>query len=332
MREKDQVLYADVMHVDGFKFLISVVEPLQLTIQAPLENETADQLGLALQGHLSLLRARGFKPNVVYVDPQSGFRALKNLFPGVLIDDGGASDYVPKVDSKIKRIKELYRAVKNGLPWKLPVSMVKHLVCYAVGRINLRRTTAMSSNMSPYRMFTGTRVNYKKSLALAFGDYAEVFDGSDNKLRSRSLPCIALHPCNNSTGSWEFLNLQTGNKIRRSNWRKMVTSQAIIDKMNQMTSTVIFDEVNVAEDTCIPEVAASETQAADQIISEQSAEAGTSSNVVDDVDQSPEIELPIEDREERTEAEQPAELPAMEPETVVPVRRSARIAQGVTPP
>ncbi len=113
-------------------------------------------------------------------DPQSGFRALKNLFPGVLINDGGASDYVLKVDSKIKRIKELYCAVKNGLPWKLPVSMVKHLVCYAVGRINLWRMTAMSSNMSPYRMFTGTRVNYKKSLALAFGDYVEVFDGSDN--------------------------------------------------------------------------------------------------------------------------------------------------------
>jgi hypothetical protein len=29
-------------------------------------------------------------------------------------------------------------------------------------------------------MFTGTRVNYKKSLALAFGDYVEVFDGSEN--------------------------------------------------------------------------------------------------------------------------------------------------------
>jgi hypothetical protein len=39
MKERAQVIYADVMHVDGFKFLISVVEPLQLTIQAPLENE-----------------------------------------------------------------------------------------------------------------------------------------------------------------------------------------------------------------------------------------------------------------------------------------------------
>jgi hypothetical protein len=273
MREKDQVLYADVMHVDGFKFLVSVVEPLQQTIQAPLENESADQLGLALQGHLSLLRARGFKPNVVYVDPQSGFRALENLFPGVLIDDGGASDYVPKVDSKIKRIKELHRAVKNGLPWKLPTSTVKHLVCYAVGRINLRRTTAMSSNMSPYRMFTGTRVNYKKSLALAFGDYAEVFDGSDNTSRSRSLPCIALHPCNNSTGSWEFVNLQTGNKIRRSNWRRMITSQAIIDRMNQMTST-IADETTTVEDRRVTDVAATEGQVANQAMPEQSTEPG----------------------------------------------------------
>ncbi len=154
------MIYANVMHVDGFKFLISVVEPLQLTIQVQLENETADQLGLALQGHLSLLQARGFHPMVVYVDPQSGFRALKNVFLGVLIDDGGASDYVPKVDSKIKRVKELYHAVKNGLPWKLPVALVKHLVCYAVGHINLRRMTALSSNLSLYRLFTGTRVNY----------------------------------------------------------------------------------------------------------------------------------------------------------------------------
>ncbi len=34
MREKNQVLHSDVMHVKGQKFLISVAEPLQLTLQA----------------------------------------------------------------------------------------------------------------------------------------------------------------------------------------------------------------------------------------------------------------------------------------------------------
>jgi hypothetical protein len=52
----------------------------------------------------------------MYVDPQSGFRAIKNLFPGVLVDDGGGSYYVPKVDAKFKHIIELYRAVKSTLP------------------------------------------------------------------------------------------------------------------------------------------------------------------------------------------------------------------------
>jgi hypothetical protein len=50
MREKMQALHTDMMHVNGHKFLVSLVEPLQLTTQAPLENETADQLDLGLQG------------------------------------------------------------------------------------------------------------------------------------------------------------------------------------------------------------------------------------------------------------------------------------------
>jgi hypothetical protein len=73
MREKVQTLHTDVMHLEGHKFLISLVEPLQLTLQKLLKNETADQLGLGLQGQLSLLRTKGFQPTVVYIDPQLGF-------------------------------------------------------------------------------------------------------------------------------------------------------------------------------------------------------------------------------------------------------------------
>ncbi len=351
MREKAQIIYADVMHIDGFKFLVSVVEPLQLTIQATLENESADQLGLALQGHLSLLRARGFQPTVVYVNPQSGFRALKNLFPGVLIDDGGASDYVPKVDSKIKRIKELYHAVKNGLPWRLPTALIKHLVCYAVGRINIRRTASMASHLSPYCLFTGTRVNYKKSLQLAFGDYAEVFDGSDNTSRSRTIPCITLHPCNNSTGSWEFLNLVSGNRVRRSNWRKMVTTEVVITKMNAMTSTIVEEEkgdvairttavqdirprilrstVQSPVETVQQHIDTAETEATERITS---VAEGHTSEPLEAVNQEEENH----EDEAVNVSEQVADTVTNAPELISPetpqLRRSARIAQGISQP
>jgi hypothetical protein len=54
----------------------------------------------------------------VYTDPYSSFKSMTQEFTGVEVDVGGASDYVPKVDAKIRRIKETYMCVKHGLPWK----------------------------------------------------------------------------------------------------------------------------------------------------------------------------------------------------------------------
>ena len=54
LKEKRQTLYADVMHIDGQKFLITTCEPLQLTLQCGITSESQTQLGLALQGHLSI--------------------------------------------------------------------------------------------------------------------------------------------------------------------------------------------------------------------------------------------------------------------------------------
>ena len=232
MEEKKQVLSTDVMHWEGTKYLITVCEPLQLVLQTPIDSEGKTQLGLALQGHLSILRERGFIPTVVYADPQSAFRSLTGSFPGVVIDITGAGDHVPKVDAKIRRIKELCRSVKESLPWKIPKNMQKDLVAYAVGRINIRRTTAINLNICPKVLFTGMKINFKKELELAFGDYAEVYDGTDNTSTSRSIPCIALYPSNNMNGSWEFMNLRTKQRVRRSHWVKMKTTNLIVDVMN----------------------------------------------------------------------------------------------------
>jgi hypothetical protein len=189
---------------------------------------------------LNLLCSRGFIPTVVHTDPQSAFRALVGQFPEVVIDIGGAGDYVSKVDAKIRRIKELYRSVKAGLKWKLPPTLVKDLVAYAVSRINIRITTAINLNVSPRVLFTGMRINYKKELEIAFGDYVEVYDGTDNMSKSRSVPCIALYPCCNATGSWEFMSLKSKTRVRHSQWKLMVMTQAVIDTMNA------FDEEPVA--------------------------------------------------------------------------------------
>jgi len=232
MSEKQQQLYSDVMHWNSNMFLVTVCDPLQLIMSTHIDRETGDQLGLALQGQLDLLRSRGFIPTVIYTDPAPGFQRLVNHFPGVIVDTGGAQDTNANIDIRIRRIKELCRSVKESLLWKLPKTLVKDLVAYAVARKNILRTTAINLNVCPKVLFTGLKINFAKELGLEFGTYAEVYDGTDNTSRSRSVPCIALYLCNNATGSWEFLNLKTRTRIRRSHWVRMKTSQLIIDIMN----------------------------------------------------------------------------------------------------
>jgi hypothetical protein len=230
--EKRQTLYSDVMHMDGEKFLVTVCELLQLTIQYHIERETQNVLGVTLQGQLELLCSCGFVPTTVHTDPQSAFCALVGQFPGVVIGIGGAGDYVSKVDAKIRRIKELYRSVKASLPWKLPKALVKDLVAYAVAWINIQRTSAINQNVCPKVLFTGLKINYKKELELGFGDYCEVCNGMDNISKSHMILCIALCPSNNAMGLWEFLSLTANKRIRHMQWQKMVTSEVIINMMN----------------------------------------------------------------------------------------------------
>jgi hypothetical protein len=135
--EKNLILHSDVMHIDRNMFLVTVCDPLQLTLQVHIERESHAVLSMALQGQLELLQSKGFKPIRVYVDPQSALKSLETKFPNVSIDVAGTKDYVPKADIKIRRIKERYRSIKTSLAWNLPMILVKDLVAFAVSRMNI---------------------------------------------------------------------------------------------------------------------------------------------------------------------------------------------------
>jgi hypothetical protein len=45
----------------------------------------------------------------------------------------------------------------------------------------------------------GMKIKFKKETELVFGDYADVYDGTDNMSCSHMIPCIAFFPCGNST-------------------------------------------------------------------------------------------------------------------------------------
>jgi len=317
--EKDQVLYSDVMHIDETHYLITVCDPLNLTLQTPVDRETADVLGLALQGHLQVLRERAFTPKIVHVDPASAFTALRTQFPGVIIDVGGARDFVAKVDAKIRRIKDTYRSVKAGLPYPLAKARAKDLVAYCVSRMNTRGTTALSGNLSPRVLFTGIKPNFKKEFSLAFGDYVEVYNGTTNTSQERSVGAIALYPVGNSTGSWQFWCLESRSYVRRSTWTKMVTSDVVSGAMNNFA---LHDPIprspSTSADFPVGAVAALPAP-----VSVADVQPDSTPIADDDDGEMPDMFNP-DDYDSDFEDESTGQ-PA-------PTRRSARIAEGVKPP
>jgi hypothetical protein len=182
------------------------------------------------------------------MDPQSSFRSMTQDFPGVEIDIGGKGDYMSKADAKIRRIKDTYRKVKLGLPWKLPVVLVKDLVAYAVSHLNICRTTSLNENVCPRVLFTGVPVDYKKELLLLFGDYVEAYEGMDNTSKARSSACIALHPASNAAGSWILWKIETRSRVQRSNVKKMVTTDMIIQAMNSIADESRLEESEEVEE------------------------------------------------------------------------------------
>jgi hypothetical protein len=191
---KMQKMTSDVMFIRKLPFLISVASPLELTISSVLNSQKLGSLGQALQVQINLLRSRGFDCDLVIVDPLKSLKNLKGSFAGVTIDATGAGDHLPKVDAKIRRIKENARSILAGLPYSLPKNRVKDLVTYVVNRMNTRRTTALSDNVCPRAKFTGKKIDYGKEFSLGFGDYVEAYDPKvrSDSMQERTEPCIAL--------------------------------------------------------------------------------------------------------------------------------------------
>jgi hypothetical protein len=185
--------------------------------------------------------------------------------------------------------------------------MVKDPVAYVVSPINIERSATINQSMAPKVLFMGMRVDFRKEFGLAFGDYCEVYDGTHNTSRPRRVPCVALYPCNNAAGSWAFMNLKTKQRIRRTQWVKMVTTEVIIAVLNAFDDA---EEGRQMEDSvkqvdAVPEkadVAEPEKDAA----SPSPENAGVAEGLTMGVDDFPEL-IPQEEDDSDDEAEEEEE-------------------------
>ena len=72
---KNQILLADLVHVMGKSFLLSLttstIDPLDLLIVARVDDHKGSTLRGAIEDQIELLKSRGFEVVEVITDPQS---------------------------------------------------------------------------------------------------------------------------------------------------------------------------------------------------------------------------------------------------------------------
>lgn len=101
----------------GWAEILGDCVPLNLTLQAHIEWDTQLVLGNTLQGQFEILCSKGFVPVRVHMDQQRAFQSITTQFKKVEINVRGAGDYIPKIDTKIWCIKEMYCNIKSCLLW-----------------------------------------------------------------------------------------------------------------------------------------------------------------------------------------------------------------------
>jgi hypothetical protein len=253
--EKCQNMVMDIFYVKDVKFLLAVMLPMGINFIRKLDSRSSDEVYGVVNDLISMVKYRGYKIGMITTDGEPAFKTLINRIPGIVMNIGGSGDHVANADIRIRRIKDICRAVLDGVPYKVPTFMLEYLVNFATSRYNLQQDKIDED--CPRVKFGGWRPKFKKELSLCWGDYAEVYNPavtSNSILQPRSEPCVALYPTGNTHGSWYFLNLNTNRVVMRSNWRRMFFSTDFINRMNNLCKeAIVVDDFNT-EDTDVAEL------------------------------------------------------------------------------
>jgi hypothetical protein len=204
----NQTLDCDIMFVNSHAFLISVSSPLRLTLVNHLGTgegaRNTGNLRKALDLQINTYRASAYVIIMLQSDNEGGIVALAPELEqsGIRYNPSGPGQHVARIERKIQEIKELARSVLHGLPFLLPEPLTERLILFAVSRSNLVPHKSGFADISPREAFTGRKLDFKRDLRCGFGDYMEVVHPvTDNTMKKRTEPCIALLPRGNLTGS-----------------------------------------------------------------------------------------------------------------------------------
>jgi len=128
LARKVQVLYVDIMFVNGRAYLIGVFKPLDYVEVKKLRDKSKKELEKALKTILQYVQRKGFEVTVIRSDGESAIESeYLRRHVDIAIDTSGG-EHVPIIERKIRMVKERIRGVVNTLPFNVTEKLEEWLI------------------------------------------------------------------------------------------------------------------------------------------------------------------------------------------------------------
>jgi hypothetical protein len=221
------------MFVNGVPFLVSVARGLNLVTAEFTPSRRAKQLAAGITRMMDLYTCGGFQVGTVLMDNE--FEKLRNLVPILAINTTAVREHIPEVERKIRLIKERGRGILKTLPFKkMPRLMLIELIYHTVLWLNaFPAKSGVSEMLSPRKIVYRHKLDFAKHCKSLFGTYCEVHDDPTctNTMATCSTPAIVLGPSGNLQGTYKFLSLATGKKVKRRAFTLYPMPDSVINKV-----------------------------------------------------------------------------------------------------
>ena len=220
---KELFLTLDIF-VNKIPFLFTLSRKIYFTAVNHIANRTVPQIFETFKEIYQYYFHRVFSIQTMHSIEE--FAPLTDLIASLqgvpVINLASANKHVPKIERKIRVVKERFRAARHGLPFhRIPKLLTVHIVFQAVKVLNFFPTKGVNSDtLSPKTIMSGDILNYKRHFSIQIGRYCQVHDEDApcNSQNPGTKSVISLGPSENLQGGFKFMVLNTGKKFVRRSW------------------------------------------------------------------------------------------------------------------
>jgi hypothetical protein len=239
---KEVFLTTDIFIVNKIPFFLTLICKIYFTTVNHLADRTVPHIFKAFTDMYQYYLQRSFHITTVHADGE--FAPLKSLIEsipgGPMFNLASANKHVPKIERKIRVVKEQCRATRYSLPLdRIPKLMTIHIVLNVVKLLKFFSTkSGVSENLSLKTNMAGETLDFKNHLSLQIGQYCQVHEEETprNSQIARTKGSISLGPSGNIQGGFKFMALNSGKKIVRRSCNIIIMPYIVLTRVNALGS------------------------------------------------------------------------------------------------